>query len=130
MKKFKKILALLLSAFFSFVFAVNAVDNTYVYRENNVEIQIAHPNLSEEKLLIIVHTLTSEQSDVQPYGLMCTLFGHKLVTTETQVVRHLVYETYPHCEAKSYLTTICERENCNYTENELLATEPFGCCVP
>ena len=132
MKKIKKMLALLLAMVFIFASTVNAANNTYVYQENNIEVTITHSGLSEEKLLYIAQLLISEESinDAQPYGLMCTLFGHKLVTTEDEVVVHMVYETYPHCERKYYETTTCERNNCNYADIELLSTDKIGCCVP
>ena len=130
MKKIKKILALFLSAIFVFTSVVNAADTTYVYRENNIEIQITHAGLSEEKLHLIVYSLTSEEPNAQTYGLMCTLFGHKLVVTSNKVVTHMVYDTYPHCKLEYYQTTLCERNNCNYAEIELLSVESVGCCVP
>ena len=132
MKKITKMLALIFAMVFAFASTVNATNNTYIYQENNIEIAITHSGLSEEKLLHIVHLLMSGETsnDTQTYGLMCTLFGHKLVTTEDQVITHMVYETYPHCERKYYETTTCERNNCNYAEVELLSVEKVGCCVP
>ena len=132
MKKLTKMIALLLVAAFSFASAVHATESTYVYQEDNIEIRIAHNGLSEEKLLHISQLLLSGEAntDTQTYGLMCTLFGHKLVTAEDQVIIHMVYETYPCCERKYYETTTCERNNCNYAEIELLSTDKVGCCVP
>ena len=131
MKKIKKIIALLLTMVFASASTVNATNNTYVYQENNIEITITHSGLSEEKLFHITQLLISGEiaSEAQPYGLMCTLFGHKLVTGETSVITHMVYETYPHCEREYYSTTVCERNNCNYAEVELLGIEKVGCCV-
>ena len=124
-------LAVLIAMVFAFASAVNATDTTYIYQENNIEITITHSGLSEEKLLHIaqLHILGETANEAQTYGLMCTLFGHKLVTTTDEVVTHMVYETYPHCERKYYKTTTCERNNCNYAEVELLVTEAIGCCV-
>ena len=131
MKKITKMLALLIAMVFAFASTVNATDTTYIYQEDNIEITITHSGLSEEKLFRIAQLLISGESviDAQTYGLMCTLFGHKLVTTGDEVVTHMVYETYPHCERKYYETTTCERNNCNYAEVELLVTEAIGCCV-
>ena len=132
MKKIKKIIALFLTMVFAFASTVNATNNTYVYQENNIEITITHSGLSEEKLLYIVQLLLSGETDtdVQTYGIMCTLFGHKLITTADQVTTHMVFDTYPYCERKTYRTTTCERNNCNYAEVELLSVESVGCCVP
>ena len=130
MKKIKKTIALLFVMVFAFASTVNAINPTYVYQENNIEITVTHSGLSEEKLLHIAQLLISGEphSDMQTYGLMCTLFGHKLATTTNEVVTHMVYDTYPNCERKYYHVTVCER--CNYSEVELISTEKIGCCVP
>ena len=132
MKKITKMLALIFAMVFAFASVVNATNTTYIYQENNIDITITHSELSEEKLLHIAHLIMSGEraNDAQIYGLMCTIFGHKLVTTKSEVTTHMVYDTYPHCERKHYSTTICERNNCNYAETELLSTSKVGCCVP
>lgn len=132
MKKLTKTFALLLAMIFTFAPAIHAANATYIYQTGNIEVSITHNGLSEEKLLQLAQLLAAGEnsSDIQIYGLMCTLFGHKLVKTATEVVRHMVYDTYPHCELEHYTTTICERNNCTYAEVELLSTSKVGCCVP
>lgn len=131
MKKLTKIFALLLAMVFAFTPAIHAVNSTYTYHTGNTEVLITHDGLSEEKLLQLAQLLAAGEtnSDMQAYGLMCTLFGHKLVTGKSEVITHMVFDTYPYCERKLYTTTICERNNCNYSEIELIATEKVGCCV-
>ena len=132
MKKLTKMIALLLVAVFAFTSAVHATESTYIYQEENIEIRIAHNGLNEEKLMYIAQLIFSEEihTEIQAYGLMCTIFGHKLATTQTQVVTHMVYDTYPCCKRELYNVAVCERNNCNYSEIELLVTEALGCCVP
>ena len=132
MKKLTKTFALLLAMVFAFAPVIHAVNATYTYQTGNIEVRITHDGLNEEKLLQLAQLLAvgENNSDMQAYGLMCTLFGHKFVTTKSDVTTHMVYETYPHCEVKHYTTTICERNNCNYAETELLSTSKVGCCVP
>ena len=132
MKKLTKTFVLLLAMVFTFAPVIRATSTTYTYQTGNIELCITHDGLNDEKLLQLAQLLVAGEtnSDMHAYGLMCTLFGHKLVETENQVVTHMVYETYPHCERKLYNTTLCERNNCNYAETELLLTEPVGCCVP
>ena len=132
MKKLTKIFALLLAMVFAFAPAIHAANTTYTYQVNNIEVRITHDGLNEEKLLQLAQFLAKGENngDMQAYGLMCTLFGHKLVSTENQVVTHMVFDTYPHCEAKFYTTVLCERNNCNYAETELNSVETVGCCVP
>lgn len=131
MKKLTKIFALLLAMVFAFAPAIHAVNATYTYHDGNIEVRIMHDGLSEEKLLQLAQLLSTRENnrDMQAYGLMCTLFGHKLVKTANEVVRHMVYDTYPHCECEYYNTTLCERNNCNYAEVELISTSKVGCCV-
>ena len=132
MKKLTKIFALLLAMVFAFAPAIHAGNATYTYQLGNIEVRITHDGLNEEKLLQLAQFLAKGENngDMQAYGLMCTLFGHKLVETENQVITHMVYDTYPHCERKLYNTTLCERNNCNYAEVELISTSKVGCCVP
>ena len=129
MKNFKRILALCMLIVFVLAPITHASTATYVYVSENVEVEITHPGLTEEKLLYIAQTLASGKtiSETQPYGLTCTLFGHKLVGTINTVTTHMVYDTYPYCERKTYESNVCER--CDYIETELLLTEPVGCCT-
>ena len=71
MKKIKKTIALLFVMIFAFASTVNAINPTYVYQENNIEITITHSGLSEEKLLHIAQLLLSGEShsDTKTYGL-------------------------------------------------------------
>ena len=129
MQKITKIIALILVAVFAVVPVTHASDHTYIYQSNNIEITIVHSGLSEEKLLYIAQILESKNntSNTQTYGLTCTIFGHKLVTSTSEVTTHMVYDTYPHCKLESYNVTSCER--CDYIETELISTDAVGCCV-
>ena len=129
MKKITKMIALIMVAVFIAAPVTQASDSTYTYQSDHIEITITHSGLSEEQLLYIVQLLKSGETKVQPqtYGLTCTLFGHKLVTTADEIITHMVYDTYPHCKCERYNSTICER--CDYAEVELISTERVGCCV-
>lgn len=130
MKQFTKILAFCMVISFiltSVTHANNLTTHTYIF--DNVEIEITHPGLSEEKLFYMAQMLMSENPnfDAQTYGLTCTLFGHKLVSTTNTVTTHMVYDTYPYCERKTYESDVCER--CDYMETTLISTDRVGCCV-
>ena len=129
MKKFKQIIAFCMIALFTLTPEIHASTSTYCYTFGNVEVEVTHSGLTEEKLLYIAQTLAGEKNnfETQPYGLTCTLFGHKLVGTINTVTTHMVYDTYPYCERKTYESNVCER--CDYMETELLMTESVGCCV-
>ena len=129
MQKITKIIAFILIAVFAVVPVTHASDHTYIYQSGNIEITITHAGLSEEKLLYIAQLLESGETkvDSQTYGLTCTLFGHKLVTSTSEVITHMVYDSYPHCKRECYNVTSCER--CDYMETELISTSAVGCCV-
>ena len=130
MKQFAKIIAFCIVISFILTPVTHANNiTTHTYTFDNVEIEITHSGLSEEKLLQVAQTLVSENvnSNTQTYGLTCTLFGHKLVATTNEVTTHMVYDTYPHCERKTYESNVCER--CDYMETTLISTDRVGCCV-
>lgn len=129
MKKIIKIFSLLMVMLFTFIPAIHANNVTYVYQSDNVEIIITHSNLNQEKLLYIAQMLESGEinTEIQTYGLTCTLFGHKLTNVKSEVITHMVYNTYPHCKREYYNVDTCER--CDYTTTELISTEKVGCCV-
>lgn len=129
MKNSIKIFALFMVIIFTFSSTVYAGNSTYIYTYDNIEVSITHSGLSEEKASYIADMLISGQTidATQTYGLTCTLFGHKLKTASSEIVTHMVYETYPHCKCEYYNVTTCER--CDYMKTELISTEPIGCCV-
>lgn len=129
MKRYTRITAFFMLLVFVLTPITHASNTTYVYVSDNMEVEIIHPGLSEEKLIYIAKTLTSETttSETTTYGLVCTLFGHKLVGTINTVTVHMTYDTYPYCECKTYESNVCER--CDYMETELVSTSAVGCCV-
>ena len=129
MKNFKKFIALFMIAILVFSPTINASNSTYTYKVENIEIKISHSGLNEEKLLHIAQLLSSENQTVetQTYGLICTLFDHQLTMVPSEVITHMVYDTYPHCKCEYYNVYVCDR--CDYMETELISTTSVGCCV-
>lgn len=129
MKRYTRITAFFMLLVFVLTPITHASNTTYVYVSENVEVKITHPGLTEEKLLYIAQILASGETnpETQTYGLTCTLFGHKLTSTISEVTTHMVYDTYPHCECKTYESNVCER--CDYMETELISTTSVGCCT-
>ncbi len=134
MNCYKRITAFLviIAFLFSFTNSVYATeqisDNTYVYIDGNIEIEIQYSKLSEEQLTRIVSlfTTTRESTNISSYGLTCTLFGHKITTSLTNVTTHNVYNSYPYCERNQYSVDLCER--CDYSNTTLIQTSRVGCC--
>lgn len=129
----KKLTAFILifALLFSFSTSIYATDGnlyTYTYIEGNMEIEIQYSDLSEDQLLRIVSLFINdnEYNDSSSYGLTCTLFGHDITTTATNVTNHYVYESYPYCELNQYNVDICER--CDYSKTTLINVDRVGCC--
>ena len=60
------------------------------------------------------------------YGLMCTLFGHKLETSTASTVTHNARTTAPRCLKKTYTVETCSR--CDYSTKTLKNSQYISCC--
>ena len=90
-------------------------------------IEFENTNLSEEKRQTIANNLVfGKENDIQTYGLMCSLFGHKTEENTVLVVSHKYKAISPRCKRDSYLVTTCTR--CDYQEQELYASIYIVCC--
>lgn len=74
----------------------------------------------------IAEFLVYGNSDIQTYGLMCTLFGHKYTTETVQTITHCVYSSAPRCLRQKYEVSICSR--CDATEQTLISEQQIYCC--
>lgn len=74
----------------------------------------------------IAHYFNENDEDVATYGLMCTLFGHKLESAVIQTVTHKVKSTAPRCLRETYDTEACTR--CDYTNAVLISSVYISCC--
>lgn len=84
-------------------------------------------NTSEEyRNKIIAHYFDENDEDVATYGLMCTLFGHKLESSVITTITHKAKATAPRCLRERYDTEACTR--CDYTNAELISSSYIFCC--
>lgn len=67
-----------------------------------------------------------EDDGATAYGLMCTLFGHKIETTSVTAVTHKVRTTAPRCRRDTYSVDNCTR--CDYTKSTLSRSVYIACC--
>ena len=105
------------------------VDSSVVIVSEGVEYTVEFENttLSDEQQQAIAEKLVYGNVDnVQTYGLMCTLFGHKTEQNTVGVITHKVKTTSPRCKRELYLVTTCTR--CDYQEQELTGTSYIVCC--
>lgn len=85
-------------------------------------------NTSEEfRNKFIAHYFNENDEDVVTYGLMCTLFGHKLESAVIQTVTHKAKATDPRCLRERYDTEACTR--CDYTNAVLISAKYISCCA-
>lgn len=127
--KTKKLLSLILSiAMLACMFIIPA-NATEIETNENIEIIIVNPNISEETKAKAIAFYTNggeEQEDIATYGLTCTLFGHKTESTYVYKITHEVRSTAPRCLKKTYNYVTCTR--CDYEESILLSSEYIACC--
>ena len=119
----------LISAFSVCAFASDNTSSVYTYVKEGVEytVDFSDASFSADKHEVIAQRLLSlAEDEVQTYGLMCTLFGHKFETSEISVITHKVYQYAPRCKDEAYDVSICTR--CDYQEQTLITTSYIDCC--
>ncbi len=128
----KKIIAFALTMVFILsAFSINAYAQT-----NSVEITTAEgermeiifeDGVSEDfKAKAISHFSGECDEDASTYGLMCTLFGHKIEKSTTVNIVHNARTSAPKCLRRTWLVEACTR--CDYTNTTLQTTEYIYCC--
>ncbi len=128
-----KILALILSLAIISCCATgaNAIDgsnqnfeNSYAYNDMVI---IFDTNTSDyAKSKIIANFTLETNSEVEPRGLTCTLFGHKLETGVVTTITHKVKSASPRCLKEIFNYEICSR--CDYSEYTLVSQRYINCC--
>ena len=84
---------------------------------------------SDEQLALAQRVVThdsSNESSSQPYGVMCTLFGHKTTTEPIIVIEHCVQAAQPRCVEYYENLTVCSR--CDYSNIEIISSQYIYCC--
>ena len=120
---------LLISAFSVCAFASDTTGSTYIYVKDGVEytVDFSGSSFSQDKYEIIAQRLTGTADDeVETYGLMCTLFGHKYEESTVGVITHKVRTYAPRCKDDTYDVKICTR--CDHQEQTLIASTYVICC--
>ncbi len=127
--KSKKILSFILAiAILSCVFVMpaNAAEEE---NHQHIEVVILNEDIPEEVKEKIVSFYTNGGEEIEgssTYGLVCTLLGHKLETTELYSIYHNARKTSPKCLKKTYDYSFCTR--CDYEESVQVGEEYIVCC--
>ena len=123
MKKFTCIL-LCLILFFSFSFStVSASEATS--KDEHIEF-IFEENLSDDLKAKIEAHLLGEPTNSNTRGILCTIFGHDLVTATTTKITHKVNSNAPRCLKETFKVEACE--DCDYTTSTLMNSTYINCC--
>lgn len=125
----KKTVVLLLT----FICVCSFCINTYASNEQttfsvgNIEIVFSDEStLTYAQRNTIVEHLVQGSSNIQTYGLICNLFGHKNTTEFVTTITHCANITSPRCLEECWEVTICSR--CENTETTRLTYYFIDCC--
>ena len=129
----KKILAVILaiaSVFSLTTFsasAENTDENTVVITRGDTD-YIFEAGVSDDLINSFIYAIETEHDcdDTATYGLMCTLFGHKLETSTAHTITHKASATDPRCLKRTYAVETCSR--CDYSNSTLLGSTYISCC--
>ncbi len=127
----KKIIALIMA--FVSLFSVMSIsvyaegaEETVTVIVNDVEFAFAASTSKEFRNRAIAHYFDHEDDGAAAYGLMCTLFGHKIESSITSAITHKVNATDPRCRRQRFNTEVCTR--CDYTNSTMIDSSYISCC--
>ena len=123
----KKIISFLLCAIMAVTcsFSVLAAETPDTYEEKEIVEFIYEEEISPElKAKIEAHLLGESKNS---RGILCTIFGHDLVTTATTKITHKARTTAPRCLEETYRVETCE--DCDYVKSTLIASSYINCCA-
>lgn len=129
MKKFIAIIMVVVSLFSVMsisAFAAEESEDTTIVTVNETEFIFDADTSEDFRNKVIADYFNETEEDVATYGLMCTLFGHKLESSVITVITHKVRSTAPRCLRETYDTEACTR--CDYTHKELISSKYISCC--
>lgn len=126
-----KKIALLFSTFVCVIcFCVHpfAIDtSTNIVTIENVDVIFDSKSMfTAEEQQVIAEYLVTGTINVQTYGLICNLFGHKNTTEYVTTITHGAYSTAPRCLEEDWEIITCSR--CNNTEATRIGFSLVDCC--
>lgn len=129
----KKLLAVILAIASVFSLATfsasaeNTDENTVIITKGDTD-YIFEAGVSDDLMNRYIYVIETEHDcdDTATYGLMCTLFGHKLESSVVSTLTHKASATDPRCLKRTYSVEACTR--CDYTSQTLLGSTYISCC--
>ena len=126
----KKVITLFLVIMLISIFSLSAFatsEEIYVYEINNVSIIFDKNDAFDASTReMIAHKLAHDDDAVTPYGLMCTLFGHKYEASGVTTITHCVEPTDPRCLEEYFYVQVCTR--CEDSIVERTGLSYISCC--
>ena len=92
--------------------------------ENNTVEFVYEEKISEELKVKIEKHLSGES--INSRGILCTIFGHDLITTNTTKITHKAKTSAPRCLEEVYKVEACE--DCDYVNSTLVSSRYIYCC--
>lgn len=129
MKKTIAIILAVLSIFYAMsvsAYAEDAAEGTVTVTVGDTDFIFDASTSEEFRSKVIASFLSEEDDGAETYGLMCSLFGHKLESSTTTTITHKAYSTAPKCVKNTYSTQACTR--CDYTTKTLVSSTRIACC--
>lgn len=108
------------------VCAEDTAEATVTVTVNDVEFVFDADTTEEFRNRFIEHYFAPEDDGAATYGLMCTLFGHKLESSVVTAITHKVRTTAPRCLSQKYNMQACSR--CDYSTKTLISSDYISCC--
>ena len=129
MKKFISII-LVIATLFGLtsisVYAEDTAEATVTVTVNDVEFVFDADTTEEFRNRFIEHYFGHEDDGTATYGLMCTLFGHKLESSVVTTITHKAKATAPRCLRQRFNMEACSR--CDYSTKTLIDSTYISCC--
>ncbi|MBE6783118.1 MAG: hypothetical protein E7536_03820 [Ruminococcaceae bacterium] len=130
MKKFIAIVMVVVSLFSVMsisVFATEEREDTIIVTVNETEFIFDADTTEEFRNKAIAAYFNESDEDVATYGLICTLFGHKLESKVITAITHKKRATDPRCLRETYEMQACSR--CDYITKSLISSSYISCCA-
>lgn len=123
----KKIISILLCAVLLCSLSFSTVYATEVESENEEAfVEFIHEEGISEELKAKIENHLLGKPSVESRGILCTIFGHDLVSTITTQITHKASATAPRCLEETYEVKTCE--DCDYVNSTLISRGYIYCC--
>ena len=107
-------------------FAEESSENIIII--DNVEVVFdSASTLSTTQKQVVAAYLVYGDSGVQPYNLLCTLFGHQNTTEYVTTITHCASATAPRCLEKVWEVNTCTRCDSS-VESTVISKQYISCC--